>query len=313
MTKQLMCKPLSIINILFVLIFFSLSHHVLANAINPLGGKEKSIGYDASDICTALALSEQRWAIKIKWSHDTCLRNVNDIKQRMGADNGNISNQKLRAMLVDVCKKGFEELDLSMNSHVDRNHFNGCLRNILYYMHDKHTYLYDGSLQSKEMEGLSNKICSKLIAAQELTGENSAKVLERLLLKHINLTKKTKDYKTQLTKFWNKNIDQMICTTPSVNKKSPQHLMKRVIDMKLDGQVYFNFIFELDEDESQGININAIELTTTGPETVIDYLDKILANPTLKRSYVFRELRDLREGLIEELGAKRASELIGNN
>jgi hypothetical protein len=174
---------------------------------------------------------------------------------------------------------------------------------------DESLKLYGGGVQSKEMEDLSNKICSKLIAAQESTGENSAKVLERVLLKHINLTKKTKDYKVQLTKFWNKNIDQMICTRRVIGLKAPQHILKRVIDMKLDRQVFFNFIFELDEDESQGVDINAAELTATGPETVIDYLDKILANPTLKTSYVFRELKDLKEVLIDYYEAKKASEL----
>jgi len=170
--------------------------------------------------------------------------------------------------------------------------------------------LYGGGVQSQEMEDLSNKICGKLIVAQESTGENSAKVIERSLLKHLNITKKTPSYKTTLTKFWNKNLDQMICTRRVVGLKAPQHIMKRVIDMRLDSGVYFDFIFELNDN----VKVNAISLNSeTGqPETVVDYIDTILTDPSNKTKYVFREIKDLKEVLIDEYNAKTANELMVN-
>jgi hypothetical protein len=158
-------------------------------------------------------------------------------------------------------------------------------------------------MQSKEMQDLSNKICAELITAQEMSGENSAKVVQRILLKHLNITKESNNYKTKLTKFWNKNVSQMICTTPTVDNKYPQHVMKRVIDMRLDQQVFFNFILKLDLDE--GINVNAIE----NGKTVVDYIDKILSDPSNKTKYVFSEIKDLREVLTDYYGAKKASDV----
>jgi hypothetical protein len=196
-----------------------------------------------------------------------------------------------------------------MNGITDRNHLNGCLNNTLYYLHEEKTWLYGGGVQSLEMEALSNEICSELITAQEVTGENSAKVLEGILLKHLKLTKQTASYKTQLTQFWNSKLNQMICTTPSVDNKSPQHVMHRVIDMRLDQQVFFNFIFKLDYDE--GINVNAVTFNndTGEPETVVDYIDGILIDSNNETKYVFWEIKDLREVLIDYYGGKRVSEL----
>lgn len=156
------------------------------------------------------------------------------------------------------------------------------------------------NIQSKEMEDLSNKICTELIKAQNSTGENSAIVIQREILNHLNITKKKSNYKKEVTKFWNDNLNQMVCTTPSVNNTSPQHLMKRVIEMGLNKEVYFNFIFEL----ADNINVNAVE----NGETVIDYIDSILSNPDNETKYVFREIKDLREVLVDFYGAKKASD-----
>jgi hypothetical protein len=170
--------------------------------------------------------------------------------------------------------------------------------------------LYGVSVQPLKIEALSNEMCGELIKAQEMTGKNSAKVLEKILLKHLNLTKKNANYKRQLTQFWNSKLNQMICTTPSVHNKSPQHLMHRVIDMKLDQQVFFNFIFDLEENESEGINVNVVTFNndTGKPETVIDYIDAILSDSNNETKYVLREIKDLREVLIDYYNAKRVSE-----
>jgi hypothetical protein len=289
---------------LLTLSMLSISQYALADK------KSQAIVFDAEDICTALVLSEKRWALKIKWSRDTCIRNVNNIPRKTSSSGNEIDNEQgLRDVIVKTCKTAFDDLNLSMNNITDRNHLNGCLNNTLYYLHEEKTWLYGGGVQSLEMEALSNEICSELITAQEMTGENSAKVLEKILLKHLKLTKETADYKIKLTQFWNSNINQMICTTPSVDAKSPQHVMHRVLDMGLVQQVFFNFIFELDYDE--GINVNAVTFNndTGQPETVIDYIDAILKDPSNETKYVFREVKDLRKMLIRWYKGKRASEL----
>jgi hypothetical protein len=56
-------------------------------------------------------------------------------------------------------------------------------------------------LQTKNMEDLSNEICAELVYAQSTTGENSGKVMERILLRHLNITNKTPDSKNKLTQF----------------------------------------------------------------------------------------------------------------
>lgn len=173
--------------------------------------------------------------------------------------------------------------------------------------------LYGGGTQSETMEALSNKICSDLVNAQEVTGESSAKVIERNLLKHLAIAQNAANANAKITEFWNENFEQLICTVGGLKNRTPQHLLKRVIDMKLNSTVFYDFIFELDADgdiDNVNINVNAIEQTPNGPETVIDYIDAILSDPKNKTSYVFSEIKDLRDGLIEEFGAKRASELI---
>jgi hypothetical protein len=92
----------------------------------------------------------------------------------------------------------------------------------------------------------------------------------------------------------------MVCTTEVFGLKPPQHILKRVIDMGLNNN--FNFIFELEEN----VNVNAVE----NGETVIDYIDSILSDPDKnKNRYVFRDLKDLKEVLIQYYGAKKANDM----
>jgi len=89
--------------------------------------------------------------------------------------------------------------------------------------------------------------------------------------------------------------------------------MKRVIDMKLDHQVYFDFVFELDEEENEHINAISFSYETGQAGTIIDYIDSILKDPSNETKYVFHKMEDLKEVLIDEYNGKKASELIGNN
>ena len=85
---------------------------------------------------------------------------------------------------------------------------------------------------------------------------------------------------------------------------APQHLSKRIIDMRLHKDVYYKYLLRDKE-----IDINGIDIVNGRKETILDYIDGILSDPDAEDKYNVKEIKGLRRMFVKRFGAKSAEEL----
>ncbi|MBS7668149.1 hypothetical protein [Croceicoccus gelatinilyticus] len=157
-------------------------------------------------------------------------------------------------------------------------------------------------------ENLSRELC---VVADAYFGYNEAgEKVEDVFLDHFGITRSTPDYRDQVIAFWNANSEKLICRNKCSKKpyaRVPQHFMKRVVDLRMENQIFYEFL--LDDSDTWQVNVNAIEMIDGRAETLLDYLDGIRADPSRHHHYDLDQIAEFREYIVEEYGAKTAREL----
>lgn len=157
-----------------------------------------------------------------------------------------------------------------------------------------------------EVATLANQLCDTILLYKNMGRRSVHVAFERGVLYFLNINpKETPNYRAEISNFWNQYNEYMICTNESVGFESPQHLLKRVVDMGSVTSFYYEYFLQ---DES--VNLNAIEWVEDEPETLIDYLDKSLADPQSKGIYDLETVRQLRSFVVSRINGKRACELL---
>jgi hypothetical protein len=155
-----------------------------------------------------------------------------------------------------------------------------------------------------EVREFARNLCRKMTFAGE-TGKDIVKTMEDQLLGYMKITRDTPNYTDKIIEFWNANKNDFICKgkVDSATRET-EHLMKRAIALSLHNHVLYKFLLN-----HPNTDVNAIEYVDGEPETVVDYLNKILANPDASKKFVISDIEDVREMLIDYFNAKTAAEL----
>lgn len=136
----------------------------------------------------------------------------------------------------------------------------------------------------------------------------SGSIIENEFIKKFGINKKDKDYKKQVADIYNKYADKLICIdTPTPHTRSPEQFIKRVISLGMYEYILYDFL--LYDEEEYPIDVNTVEVVDGKKETVLDYIDNILADPEVSNKYDVAEIKDLRGLLIEDFKAKKANDL----
>jgi len=159
---------------------------------------------------------------------------------------------------------------------------------------------------SKAIGALSARIC----AIYSLSGVNIAKdakkAIKSYMRRHENNSNPTG---AQILQFLNKNRHKMTCKDRNGVEKN---YMKYAFDRSAQGSLFEALFMDdlIPDDLSVLINVNAVSNTGPGgtPETVLDYMDKIIDGKDSSRAFI-GEVKALREILIEDLGAKNFKDL----
>jgi len=159
------------------------------------------------------------------------------------------------------------------------------------------------------LELLSDKMCIQLQLSRTMGDEEAGAKIEFHILNHLRVSRQTQGYKLLVTRFWNDNAQHLICDDNAQGYRNPQHFMKRVIDMGMDGSVFDEFL--LTDPEEYAITVNHTEIYNGKAETILDFLDNILQTPGNETQYDLPMIRSMREVLIEDYGAKNARDLAG--
>ena len=151
---------------------------------------------------------------------------------------------------------------------------------------------------------LSNTICKNLSRHLAQGYSTPQDIFENNILDYLEISKDTPNYRKHITKFWNKNFSNLVCTWADFGMTAPQHLSKRIIDMRLHKDVYYKYLLRDKE-----IDINGIDIVNGRKETILDYIDGILSDPDAEDKYNVKEIKGLRRMFVKRFGAKSAEEL----
>jgi hypothetical protein len=177
-----------------------------------------------------------------------------------------------------------------------------------------------------EIQKFAVSLCIDMASANS-TGKDIVKVVEDKILSHIKISRATPNYNDKIITFWNENKNDFICKGKVTEKtRESEHLMKRAVALSIHNKVFYNFLLN-----NPNTDVNAIEWVigdpaaseylsemqkvthapwgTGEPETILDYLDKILADPEASIRYVISDIKRLRKMLIDYFNAKTAKEL----
>ncbi len=159
-----------------------------------------------------------------------------------------------------------------------------------------------------EMEMLSGRLCLMIDAT--FGYDDAGEKIENIFLVYLKIDRNTPDYKQQILQLWNNHSNCFVCKSPSAIKPElpyPTHFLKRVVDFGMQGEIFDEFLLE--DSEEFPLDVNAIEMVDGKGETLVDYLDKIIADPSKHNYYPLNAIIELRDYLIEDYGAKTAAEL----
>jgi hypothetical protein len=176
-----------------------------------------------------------------------------------------------------------------------------------------------------EIQKFAVSLCIDMASANS-TGKDIVKVVEDKILSHIKISRATPNYNDKIITFWNENKNDFICKGKVTEKtRESEHLMKRAVALSIHNKVFYNFLLK-----SRATDVNAVEWVandtegrgradmhnvthapwgTGEPETIVDYLDKILADPEAAKVYVIDDIVRLRRVVKKVFNGKTAKEL----
>lgn len=156
-----------------------------------------------------------------------------------------------------------------------------------------------------EIAKLANQICREMEISRNLVNSPVHRMFRDLILRHLAIDANSPQWETKMVAFWNANHEQMVCMEPISGYPNPQPLLKRVVAMGTTTSFFGDFFFR-----HEGLNVNAVEQTERGPETLLDYLYWLQTTPDFELLYGEGEqIAFLIEYLEEVMNGKRAAEL----
>lgn len=161
--------------------------------------------------------------------------------------------------------------------------------------------------ESKTMEVLANRLCDQLSNSETTDKLSGPMAFKLTIVEFLKLDVDVKNTRKKVIEFWNTNKTQFICTYESSKYLTPQPVLRRIIDMKIQEEVLFEFLLEdeFNDEYEVNVNINIVHINPKGEaETLLDYIQSIRNDKSIAGKYDFDELADLQESLQEEYGGK---------
>ncbi|WP_027671329.1 hypothetical protein [Rheinheimera baltica] len=159
--------------------------------------------------------------------------------------------------------------------------------------------------KNEQNRKFAQDLCFAVHHARNMSGEDIPTLIKNEFAKHLGINVTDPDYQTKVTQFWNTNQNDFICLGKiNTQYRESEHLLKRMINLGEDSNFFYRFLLK-----DKQVDVNAVEYVDGEPETIIDFIDKILLTPEMQRYYSVKELQKLRKNLIKHFGAKKAVDL----
>ena len=158
-----------------------------------------------------------------------------------------------------------------------------------------------------EIQNLTGKMCNYLVIANSTGNQESAGIkIEDYILEFNGWTRETDNYQVKFSEFWNKYSEHFICTN-HLDRYEEQHFFMRVIDMQMYTPVLVEFL--LKDETIYPIDVNVVQDLEGQRDTVLDFVDSIINDPSIHSRYEMSEIREIREILVTFYNAKHAEDL----
>jgi hypothetical protein len=151
---------------------------------------------------------------------------------------------------------------------------------------------------------LSNMICDMMSIYASL-GKPMHHALIGLIRRELGLDSDDPNLNDSVTLFWNENFDDLICTGFHKDHEYPQHMLKRVISLRVFHTFFAEFFFK-----NRNLTVNNQQIRDGSNETILDFIDRVLADPRSEKTYNVYMLREVRKMLLFTYDAKTAAQLM---
>jgi hypothetical protein len=154
-------------------------------------------------------------------------------------------------------------------------------------------------VSDEKIKSIRNRLCMNVISATSVGFDPNT--FKKVIFEGLGLDENISNGNQIVSEFLNTYKQQLVCPKDASRKNSRDlHLYKAAI---LGGVIDLFDEILLDDDEYE-IDLNAFEIVDSKKETVLDYIDKLIATNRRDND----ELELLKDD-IEELGGKRGAEL----
>ncbi len=145
---------------------------------------------------------------------------------------------------------------------------------------------------------LASRICGEYSSSGESIVTDIKQQITSHMKKYEGISSPSKG---QIIQFLNKNRHQMNCG-------DDKNFLKHAFDQGRHNAV-IEELFGIDmASKGEYIDFNAVDFSSGNPETVLDYIDGMIASGKHSDSFI-EEVEDLREMMVEDLGAKHYKNL----
>ena len=158
---------------------------------------------------------------------------------------------------------------------------------------------------TERFRSLANSICGFYLVSGSRIAQRSKGVIQRFIAKYEGIQHPTGK---QMLLFLNKYKHKLTCKTDGVEKNYMMVAFDRRAERTLFDELMFTMLTP--EDQSVLPDVNAVSYTGANgaPETVLDYMERLIKTNALGRKNT-KQIKDLKETFVEELGAKRFDQL----
>ena len=164
-----------------------------------------------------------------------------------------------------------------------------------------------GIYKDEAVERLRADLCS-IVSIGAGFDQTIGSKLENALAKFGNLKKESPDFELRMAEIWNQNSHKMICNTSNSGVYPKQHLFQRSVIKELHIPVLEDFFFR--DENTFPIDPNTVSIDQNGvEETIIDYIENIIAEPDVLDKYNKSQIIGLRDIIKDLYGGKRARKL----
>ena len=151
-------------------------------------------------------------------------------------------------------------------------------------------------------DNLADRICG--IGYMDWASTSPVRGFEKSILKHLGVPEDSPDREKHISKFFNDNNSKLICGEDTDDFiREEEHILKRSIALS-----EYDFLLHAANNSKYELDWNFFEMVDGKKETILDYLDMIIADEELALEFDVDELKTL-VGTLEEAGAKRGRDL----